>query len=786
MILVNFNTSTTMKSMFRLCALGLLTVLAGACNDTIEEATTPVQEWDGHTIRMEVSQQSASRAVVKGQNEEGDWLFAFEGDDDMVLLEVASVSSRGYNHVRMHQPTQSNVTAQEAAFTYSISDPYKVGAAYPGTSTYTTEAVYYTGILPASGFAGFYANYPVGAVDPTVTNASEGFMRVNVPRVQKPTATSPDPAAILLRAYDSELPADGVMKTRFKHMLAYMKITVKGLPVDFKFNQLNISGIALCNSHELTNKSYQCKYKLSGFESNAAAGKTLVIDTSDLTPDENGCYTVWAACMPYSGVTYPTVQFDQVIFSPYETTNAPLASKSVPISKSGGDVEGTRTIALNAGVVSSFTLNYGYGNDLSQPVVKAETESIDAERSTVTFSWDVNEQADHYVYKVNDGAEQTTTAQKVTLTVAPGTKQSIAVKAVPAADSGFAASGWGTASITSAYYRVKLQQPEVKTATTSYSTQLSWDAVANAVGYSYKIGETGAVVNVGNVLTYTIEGLQADTDYTIFVRALAEANSTAWTDSAWTEVSVRTGSKSALVMGAVTVSEVTDRSAVVSWGAVTGATGYRYRLNGDDATIATLASGGKITGLKAETAYTVQVQAIAATASDWSDSAWSEAVSFTTTAAVGPLYSWGSDEFAAWSSAIGSTSLMADSEYAGLGYYKGSDGKGYNFVTDANGMYINSIGNGDNGKNYFYFTATGSGRLTITGHNGKTSAKTIRVMLKPQGSSDKGSTVSEPSIAASADFSVSVDITAAEGDQIQFAPRDSNISFYTISWEPAQ
>ena len=76
--------------------------------------------------------------------------------------------------------------------------------------------------------------------------------------------------------------------------------------------------------------------------------------------------------------------------------------------------------------------------------------------------------------------------------------------------------------------------------------------------------------------------------------------------------------------------------------------------------------------------------------------------------------------------------------------------------------------------------------MTITGHNGKTSAKAIRVMLKPQGSTGKASTVSEPSIAASADFSVSVDITAAEGDQIQFAPRDSNISFYTISWEPAQ
>lgn len=756
-----------------------------ACSEQIEDTAVLPNAWDGHTIRMELAQEGESRAVVSGQNSDGDWIFTFEGHESMTLLEVASVTSRGYNYVRMHQPTQSEVKPYEAAFTYSVDNPYKVGAPYPGTSTYTTEAVYYTGILPASGFAGFYANYPVGAVDPTVTEASEGFMRVNVPRVQKPTATSPDPAAILLRAYDSELPADGVMKTRFKHMLAYMKITVKGLPVDFKFNQLNISGIALCNSHELTNKSYQCKYKLSGFEANAAAGKTLVIDTSELTPDENGCYTVWAACMPYSGVTYPTVQFDQVVFSPYESTNAPLASKTVPISKEGGDVDGTRTIALNAGVVSSFTLNYGYGNDLSQPVVKAETESIDAERSTVTFSWDVNELADHYLYKINDGEEQTTNENKVTLTVAPGTKQLIAVKAVPADDSGYVASGWGTTSITSAYYRVKLQQPKVSATATSYSAQLSWSAVANAAGYSYKIGETGAVVNVGNVTNCTIEGLQADTDYTIYVRALAETNSTAYTDSAWTEVSVHTGSKSALEMGALTVSDVTDRSAVVSWSAVTGAVSYNYRLNGDDSTIATLANGGKITGLKAETTYTVQVKAIAATASDWSDSDWSEAASFTTTAAVGPLYSWGSDEFAAWSKAIGATSLMADSDYAGLGYYKG-DGKGYNFETDANGTYVNSIGNGDNGKNYFYFTATGNGRLTITGHNGKTSAKTIRVMLKMQGSSDKGATVSEPSIAASADFTVSVDITAAEGDQIKFAPRDSNISFYTISWEPAQ
>ena len=176
-------------------------------------------------LRVTASTEAPTRVVVGDRDEAGNWQFNYSEGDAMVLWEVASVTSRGYNYVRLHQPTSTTLSSdlKTGTFNYSIASPYEVGATYPGASSYTTEAVYYTGILPTTAFAGFYQNYPAG-VSSEITESSEGFIRLNVPREQNPTATSPDPSAIILRAYDFEYPTSGVVQTKFKHVLAYMKI----------------------------------------------------------------------------------------------------------------------------------------------------------------------------------------------------------------------------------------------------------------------------------------------------------------------------------------------------------------------------------------------------------------------------------------------------------------------------------------------------------------------------------------------------------------------------------
>lgn len=744
-------------------------LLTAACSKDYE--IVEPQDATRGELRVTASTEAPTRVVVGDRDEAGNWQFNYSEGDAMVLWEVAGVTSRGYNYVRLHQPTSATLSSdlKTGTFNYSIPSPYEVGATYPGASSYTTESVYYTGILPTTAFAGFYQNYPAG-VSSAITEASEGFIRLNVPREQNPTATSPDPSAIILRAYDFEYPTSGVVQTKFKHVLAYMKITVKGLPVGCQPDRLFIGGdsrITFANDLNATDK--YCKYDLEDGFASTSRGANLIVNMTQLEPNEDGNYVVWAACKPYtyaSAVATPS-------FGLYEVgSGIPVGSPIVPVS-----VDGSQGIKLVAGEVSSFTLNFGYGNDLTQPKVTATTASVDAESSTVTFAWGAVGEAVSYNYTVDGGEQQTTTDTSVTLTVKPNTEVSFAVQAVPAEDSGYVASGWGTAKITSSPYLVALVMSEIDEGdVNSYSATLEWTAVENAVGYSYKIGENGTETNIGNVLTYTFKGLSEKSYYSIFLRAKAESGSTSYSDSEWVEKLVLTSEKSPLTMSAVTVSDVTDRSAVVSWTAVDGAASYRYKLS--DGTEGTLASGGTLTGLTAETAYTIQVMAVAQTESDWSDSAWGEAVSFTTTEAVGPLNLWGSDEFAAWSTAINSTTMVDGSSYAGLNYTLGGTTNTFKFVTADGVTYLESTGNGDKGKNYLWFTVTGKGTITVKGYNGYSGTKDVHIYV---GTTDEG-----VDVASGAEFTHTATFDVQEETVVKVWVREKLFRIYSIAWTPTE
>lgn len=66
---------------------------------------------------------------------------------------------------------------------------------------------------------------------------------------------------------------------------------------------------------------------------------------------------------------------------------------------------------------------------------------------------------------------------------------------------------------------------------THNSVSLTWTAVAGATGYAYRV-DGGTAVDVGNVLTTTVTGLDAEEQYSFEVRAYNAAGPGEWSDAA--------------------------------------------------------------------------------------------------------------------------------------------------------------------------------------------------------------------------------------------------------------
>ncbi len=144
---------------------------------------------------------------------------------------------------------------------------------------------------------------------------------------------------------------------------------------------------------------------------------------------------------------------------------------------------------------------------------------------------------------------------------------------------------------------------------------VSWKAVTDADRYLVRWKTGSGSYNIGEGATntsHTVTGLTADTAYTVQVTAIdTEADPDA-------ELAVGEASGTTLAaMGAVTVSAVADSSDSldVSWPAVSGAVGYvvEWKTGSSSYTAVTrsdaTATSERITGLVAETAYTVKVTA---------------------------------------------------------------------------------------------------------------------------------------------------------------------------------
>ena len=175
----------------------------------------------------------------------------------------------------------------------------------------------------------------------------------------------------------------------------------------------------------------------------------------------------------------------------------------------------------------------------------------------------------------------------------------------------------------------------VATGVTSTGATLNWSEPGGSVGSEYVVSTTsGTPTGSGaqtTALTYSATGLTPSTVYYAYVRdSCGPGNFSAWVSTTFTTTATTTTTCNPVVLN--TPGSITTTSAVISWTAITGSTGYVYVVDNSvtppgtlGGTFTTLTSA-TITGLASGTTYYAHVYDSCAVGSE---STWST-ISFTT------------------------------------------------------------------------------------------------------------------------------------------------------------
>lgn len=157
---------------------------------------------------------------------------------------------------------------------------------------------------------------------------------------------------------------------------------------------------------------------------------------------------------------------------------------------------------------------------------------------------------------------------------------------------------------------------------TTSSATLSWGSATGAVSYTvqYKLSTASTWTTAATATTATsvnISGLTAATAYQWQVRTNCTSTNTTYSQASFTTNSTAATCVSAPT--ALAVGSVTSSSAIVSWGAVSGATSYTVQYKTSAATTwtslaSTTSTSSTISGLLASTLYSWQVRANCSTA----------------------------------------------------------------------------------------------------------------------------------------------------------------------------
>ncbi|MBQ4202996.1 MAG: fibronectin type III domain-containing protein, partial [Thermoguttaceae bacterium] len=175
---------------------------------------------------------------------------------------------------------------------------------------------------------------------------------------------------------------------------------------------------------------------------------------------------------------------------------------------------------------------------------------------------------------------------------------------------------------------VPIAAPEfVATSSTASTITVEWTAVDDAVAYELICGQETFQV-AGSETTYTFEGLEPETTYQIYLRAVADPTLAA--DSDYVQTSVATTAFVVLDAPEFTGSKSKLDSVSVFWTAVENATGYRLAYAREGATETTTVEFAAddelaftVEGLQMSETYQFQVQALG-NGVEYADSEYSE------------------------------------------------------------------------------------------------------------------------------------------------------------------
>lgn len=222
----------------------------------------------------------------------------------------------------------------------------------------------------------------------------------------------------------------------------------------------------------------------------------------------------------------------------------------------------------------------------------------------------------------------------------------------------------GSSDTDEPFVATALATPEPTVSVNNSTATIRWTAIENAQQYGWELLKNSeATPRSGNCFSssYSFE-MEDGAIYSFRVRALPLAGS-AWAASEWSEYVTASSNMLPAPRAELAAGSLTDTSAELTWSAVGEASSYRFELYESGADKA-VKSGSQsetrvsFTELKAGTGYRFRVQAVS-TSADKNDSAWSEAVVFTTrkvealnvpvakvdaTTAQGASLSWGKIE----------------------------------------------------------------------------------------------------------------------------------------------
>lgn len=260
-------------------------------------------------------------------------------------------------------------------------------------------------------------------------------------------------------------------------------------------------------------------------------------------------------------------------------------------------------------------------------VTMGSVSALTHQSATVPFTYSASDQTG-FQYRINGGTPEAIAASPINLTgLTASTTYTVEVRAVNATGNG----AWSTPTnfTTSATPQVPQGTVTVGTVTsiTNNSASVPFTySESDQTGFQYSLNGTANPVTVpSGTSPIALSGLISSTAYTIQVRAVNATGNGTWS----TAQNFTTSAAPQVPQGTFTVDTITVTSSTASVPYTYSAsdqTSIQYTLNGGTTTFTASASPQVLSGLSANTTYTIQFRAINANG----NGAWSTGVQFTT------------------------------------------------------------------------------------------------------------------------------------------------------------